>query len=195
MNKNIIVKVVAHTVIPLSDIRPFQGDLKKLSKTNFNKLRGEILEDGFNFAPHLWKCDKWFYILDGHQRIYVLSQLLNQGYNLVTPEGEVLSGIPANLIHAEDINEAKRKVLQSISTYGKVDKQGFDDFTLDIDFQLENFDIPDIKLDISDVKEEKDLDIDLDDKEYNVLIELTDETEQSALYEELKERGFQCKLI
>jgi len=146
----ILVNVKAHKYLNIDILKPFQGDLKKLDEINFNKLRGEIIDDGFNFAPHVWKCDKHWYILDGHQRIHVLSQILKEGYELVDKQDNQLEGVPVNVVDAEDINSAKRKVLQAVSQYGKIDNDGFRDFTVDIDFDLSAYDFPDFNAAIID---------------------------------------------
>ena len=83
-------KVKAHIEIPAEQLFAFQGDLKKLSEENFNKLRGKILNSGFNFAPHVFKTDNGYFILDGHQRIHVLKQLIKQGYQLCDSKGNLL---------------------------------------------------------------------------------------------------------
>jgi len=139
----IVFKVRAHVEIPTSQIMPFQGDLKTLSDENFNKLRTEILEDGFNFSPHVWATDKGYFILDGHQRIHVLKQLEKQGYTFVSTDGKPISGVPCNTVEASSIEDAKRKVLQAVSQYGKLDDEGFLDFTDGLDLDFSNYDFPD----------------------------------------------------
>ena len=139
----IVFKVRAHVEIPTSQLMPFQGDLKTLSGENFNKLRSEILDDGFNFSPHVWPADKGYFILDGHQRIHVLKQLEKQGYTFVSTDGKPLSGVPCNTVEASDIEDAKRKVLQAVSQYGKLDDEGFLDFTDGLDLDFSNYDFPD----------------------------------------------------
>lgn len=148
-DKTIKFKVKAHKYVPLDDLKPFQGELKKLSDENHSKLRKQILESGFNFSPHIWEYGGHNYILDGHQRLFVLKQLKKEGYEV--------GDIPVNVVEANDFNDAKKKVLQAVSQYGKVDPDGFEDFTADVDFDLSDFDIPGFETP----------DIDLDEKEGN----------------------------
>lgn len=160
-------KVKAHINIPVDQLKPFQGELKKLSEENFNKLRNEIIEDGFNFAPHVWKTDGGYFILDGHQRIYVLSQLKKQGYQV--------GDVPCNIVEADSIEDAKRKVLQAVSQYGKLTNEGYLEFTHDLDLDFTNFDLPDFTppdlpdLETDSEQNEKDDDIpEVDDNPYGV---------------------------
>jgi DNA modification methylase len=138
MNNTIVFKVKAFTSISLDKLMPFQGDLKKLSDKNFNRLRQEILEDGFNFAPHVWKSSDGYFILDGHQRIHVLKQLAKQGV--------VVGEVPCNLVEADTIEDAKRKVLQAVSQYGKLTNDGFLEFTEGLELDFKNFDFPDFTM-------------------------------------------------
>jgi hypothetical protein len=57
---------------------PPTGDLKSLSKENYEKLRHEILELGFSFPVNVWldSNDGLYYIIDGHQRTRVVKQMI-----------------------------------------------------------------------------------------------------------------------
>ena len=182
-------KVKAHVNIPLEDLKPFQGDLKKLSEENFNKLRNEILDDGFNFAFHVWKSDKCYFILDGHQRHYVLTQLKKQGYNI--------NLVPCNIVEAESIEDAKRKVLQAVSQYGKLTNEGYIGFVDGLDLDFTNFDLPDFtppELPGTDEFEfnpkEKS---DSDTQDFTLRITCENDIEQEELFQELNERGYKVK--
>ncbi len=135
----------------LDSLEPFQGELKKLSDENFNKLRGKILASGFNFTPSIWKQGDKQWILDGHQRIHVLKQLVKQGYDLER-KGILLNGqIPVCYVDAHSFEEAKDMVLQAVSQYGKIDRDGFLDFTEELDIDMEQFDFPDFQLPSTDI--------------------------------------------
>ena len=192
---NIICKVKAHTNIPIDQLIAFQGDLKKLSDENFNKLRTKILESGFNFAPHTWKTDKGYFILDGHQRIHVLKQLIKQGYEMRDTDGDILEGVPCNIVEADSIEDAKDKVLQAVSQYGKLTEEGFLDFTADLDLDFTQFDLPDFqlpKLDDDfefDPKEKSDNDT----QDFTLRITCDNDIDQEELFNELNERGYKVK--
>jgi len=160
------INVAGHISIAIGNIIPFQGDLKKLSQDNHDKLKAEILADGFNFSPHVWNHNDKYYILDGHQRISVMKKLKKDGYSFQAPDGKLSDEIPCNIVIAKDVNSAKRKVLQSVSQYGRLDADGFREFTEDIDFKLDDFDFLDFEmpdLGTESIKPEKiDLDLDTD---------------------------------
>ena len=181
-------KVKAHINIPLNQLQPFQGELKKLSEENFNKLRNEIIEDGFNFSPHVWKTEGGYFILDGHQRIYVLSQLKKQGYQV--------GDVPCNIVEAESIEDAKRKVLQAVSQYGKLTNEGYLEFTHDLDLDFTNFDLPDFTIpdlpnDEFDFNPKEKSDNDTQD--FTLRITCDNDIDQEELFNELNDRGYKVK--
>ena len=132
--------------LPLSDIQEIQGELKSLSKIDFEKLKKEILTTGFAFAPHVWKNqeDGKHYITDGHQRLRVVR-------HLVEKEEYTCPEIPVSFVEAKDIQEAKRRVLQATSAYGKMTEESLHEFieTAQFDFLdiKESFDLPSIDFD------------------------------------------------
>jgi len=122
--------------IDVSDLVPLQGELKKLDDIRFNKLRNSLIEKGFRFTLHAWESGNVNYILDGHQRVHVLQQLQKQGYEI--PK------LTVNFVNAKDFNEAKELILYAVSQYGKIDKDGFEDFTDGLDLDFGKFDLPDM---------------------------------------------------
>jgi len=130
--------------LALKDINNLQGDLKELRPENEAKLTNEILETGFSFAPHVWhdKVQNKYFLIDGHQRILVLKKLIADGY--------ICGDIPVVIVQAASAEEAKRRVLQSVSQYGVVTNQGLYNFVIDanidIDSLVASFNIPEIDL-------------------------------------------------
>lgn len=111
-----MVKIRIKELVKLSleKIKPFQGGLKELSRENYEKLRNEIKNTGYNFAMHVWKDpkDKLYKLLDGHQRYRVLTE--------IQKEGEKIPELPCVVVDAPSYKEAKRMVLQGTSQYGKI---------------------------------------------------------------------------
>lgn len=130
--------------MPINDLNDFQGDLKTLSEEAYDKLSREIIETGFGFAPHIWlnETDNKYYLIDGHQRIKTLKRLRDNGY--VVPE------VPVVKVSASTIEDAKKKVLQAISQYGKLTYDGLAQFSIDSGITFEDlsyrFDLPEIDL-------------------------------------------------
>jgi len=134
-------------LIDVNDLEPLQGELKKLTDENFNKLRKSILEKGFKLVLHVWKNGGVNYLIDGHQRAHVLKQLKKQGIDV--PK------IPCAIIEAENYSQAKETVLLAVSQYGKIDKDGFEEFISGEDFNLDDFDFPNIDDDFFDIDSDK----------------------------------------
>jgi DNA modification methylase len=118
---------------PIKDLANFQGNLKSLSKPEYEKLKASILKHGFFVPVFQWEGK----ILDGHQRLFVVH---NEGWEL---DGDV----PIVDIEAKDEAEAAEKVLLLSSTYGKVEPQGVYEFTEKYGLDLEMIDLPDFNFD------------------------------------------------
>lgn len=105
--------------LALSLLTPMQGELKTLSDENYEKLKKEILVDGFSYPIAVWenKDDGIIYILDGHQRYHVLEKMKKEGYQI--PQ------IPVVFVVASDYQQAKRKLLAAASQYGNYNHEGF----------------------------------------------------------------------
>lgn len=140
--------------MPLSSLLEFQGNLKTLHDAEAKKLRSSILKHGFAFPVFVWGA----HILDGHQRLFVLRQLIDEGYRI--------DDIPVVEIKAKDRSEAAEKLLLLNSRFGEITDAGLLDFIesfeLDLsslELNLENIDIDDIeslenKTQLRDIPEE-----------------------------------------
>jgi hypothetical protein len=107
----------------ITDLEAFQGDLKKLTKDNYQKLKKLILKLGYSEPISVWKSDGKNYILNGHQRLRTLLQMQAEGY-IVPP-------VPVNLVEAASRKEAKEKVLAMTSQFGDLDEDGLYEFATD----------------------------------------------------------------
>ena len=104
-NKMIEISAQGAGTLPLTAFENFQGDLKRLEREQYEKLRKNILELGFSFPVHVWANDGQNYIIDGHQRLTALKLMLeNKGWQV--PD------LPVVYVNAKDRQEAKRKVWQ-----------------------------------------------------------------------------------
>lgn len=135
------IKIACQTkdFLNLNEIEPFQKNLKSLSDKDFKALRHEILETGFAFPVYVWKSpEETNFCLGGHQRLRVLKQLSDEGYEV---------SVPVVYIQADTLKQAKRRILQDASQYGKVEKQGLYEFAIENEFDpgdLANFKLPEI---------------------------------------------------
>lgn len=139
--RKIEITVSGNKTLPLESLEPFQGSLKHLEKDEYEKLRKNLIEFGFSFVVHVWENEGKFHIIDGHQRIFTLSQMKKV-------EGWVIPDIPVALVSAKSFGEAKRKVLAAASQYGKVSKGSLELYLKENDIPYDelvsNFSFPEV---------------------------------------------------
>lgn len=149
MEKTVKINVEKDLVyLDINDILPFQGELKDLSKENYNRLRASILDVGYIQPINVWKNpkDNLYYTEDGHQRIRVLKEMRStEKYNI--PK------IPCSVIIAPSEHVAKRIILYLVSQFGTISSQGLYEFQIANnimpetlgDFKLPDFDVEKFK--------------------------------------------------
>lgn len=115
-DKQINVECHGATILRLGQLQEFQGELKDLSQTNYERLKKSILENGFSFVFHVWKEGDKYFILDGHQRYRTLKEMQREGFTIPP--------LPVAWVQAKSYREAKRKLLAGASQYGEVTSQG-----------------------------------------------------------------------
>lgn len=119
----------------------FQGNLKNLSKENYERLKAQILKSGFAEPFSAWRDQIGnLQLLNGHQRSRTLKTMREEGYKI--PEQ-----FPVNIIDAPDLKSAKELVLSLTSQFGEMTLEGLDEFTVDIpDFNPDDFRFPELNL-------------------------------------------------
>ena len=143
--KKIRIECEGVGTLALSMMNPLQGDLKTLSKENYEKLKHLILTEGFSFPFNLWENpdDAQFYILDGHQRKFTLEKMRDE-------EGYSVPELPFNWVKAPTLEGAKRKLLAAASQFGTVNKAGVLEFLSDMSITAEDilasFNMPEVSL-------------------------------------------------
>lgn len=105
--------------VPVTALEPFQGNLKELTAREYNKLKKSLQENGVIVPFFVWQ--ETGKLLDGHQRQRVF---MREGWHV---------DVPVVYISADDVQDAKRKLLVISSQYGKVTQDGWDEFTFDLD--------------------------------------------------------------
>lgn len=133
--------VVELKLLPHDVLKPIQGALKDLTKENFERMKGQMLDLGFSEPFTVWLRDGEYNIINGHQRALVIGELIKEGYDVPL--------LPCVIIRAKDETEARKKVLALTSQYGQITDQGLYEFmsTSQIDFKYieNNFYFPEIK--------------------------------------------------
>ena len=124
MEKAIEVKCTGTELVKLNKLKEFQEGIKSLSPENKEKLKCSIMKYGIIAPFFVWKNSRKKYLLDGHQRILVLRELINTGY--------IVPDVPVIYVQAETEQEAKEKLLQITSQYGDFELKQLDLFLEDI---------------------------------------------------------------
>lgn len=115
-------------LVKISELKPLQGELKKLSDDNYKKLKASIEKHGFIVPIFTWNG----FIMDGHGRQKVM---LGEGWDIEVPVVEV---------EADNELEAKEKLLKITSQYQEIDIDGLDSFFPDWGELGVNFDAIDL---------------------------------------------------
>jgi len=126
--------------IPISELTPFQGDLKSLSDENYEKLKKEILELGFSEPISVWMKGGKALTLNGHQRARTLQRMADEGYKI--------PAIPISQVEASSEKQAKLKVLALTSQYGEMTAESLslflDEADINLDEAMESFRFPEV---------------------------------------------------
>lgn len=107
----------------LTEMTPFQDELKKRGAKDIAALATTIKEDGLLTPFMLWEHEDKKYILDGHGRREALVQLALNDPTIIEQK------FPAVIIKAETREDAIKAVLQISSSYGRINKVGAIKFT------------------------------------------------------------------
>ena len=144
MSQTVSIKCKGSRTLPVSSLKPFQGNLKTLTEANYVKLKGLIQSQGFSFPVFVWhdKDNNVNYLLDGHQRVRTLEKMISEGFQV--------GDIPVADVQASTFKEAKKKLLAAASQFGEVDQQGLYEFVVENDFEPdfleENYSFPQVDL-------------------------------------------------
>ena len=126
-DNKIQVKAKGHTFLPIDRLIEFQGNLKRLTQQNREKLIASILEKGFIAPIFVWDEAGEYRLLDGHQRLKTLLWMRQQGWDIPM--------LPVDIIEADDEQDAKKKLLAITSQYGEFTVEGYAEFINDIEVE------------------------------------------------------------
>lgn len=139
--KTIRIAVSGAQTLPLDALEPFQGDLKHIEKTEYEKLRKLLIEMGYSLLIHVWPHEGRHFLIDGHQRVSTLKQLRDV-------EGFEIPALPVALVEASSLHEAKMKVLAASSPAGKMTTESLAKYAVENGIKFEevvaNFTFPDV---------------------------------------------------
>ena len=137
--KEIQIKCKGNRYLNYKEFKNFQGNLKTLTKDRMEKLKKEIIKLGWIAPVFVWNKTE---ILDGHQRLFTLNEMLKEGYNI--------DNIPIIDIDAKNKTEAAKILLALNSRYGQITDEGLYEFmnlTGLKEEDLQEIELPDIDID------------------------------------------------
>lgn len=110
----------------ITDMTPFQGNLKKRTEQDINELKDSLINEGLLMPFAVWQHDGKNFLLDGHGRRQAILSLIDQDPSLLQVQWPVVK------IEAATEDDARKALLQITSSYGKITKQGVKQFTVSI---------------------------------------------------------------
>jgi hypothetical protein len=131
---NIRIECRSADLLPLDAIEEFQGNLKKRSKADIEKIITSITKYGFSFPFFVWNGDGHNRCLDGHGRIQALAEMRRRGENLPL--------FPVSYVEAKDEAEAKQKLLRLNSQYGTMSVDSVLEFMGGLEIDSEELALP-----------------------------------------------------
>ncbi len=138
-DKIIRIKCDYTELLQANKFEEFQGDLKTHKPQERRKLKDEIKQLGWTAPVYLWfdlsKDEKTAKILDGHQRIGAVTELIEEGWVVMDKDGN--EGIPVIYIMAETEQEAADILLGYNTSFAKITTDGLVAFASRHDIDLE----------------------------------------------------------
>ncbi len=186
----------AADTLPLDAIEEFQGNLKKRSKKDIDKIIRSIVEYGFSFPFFVWQGEGHNYCLDGHGRILALAEMRRRGTDLPM--------FPVSYIDAVDEVEAKQKLLRLNSQYGQMTLDSVMEFADGMELNGDELELSDGG--IMEIQDKKKLDLDfttdggtmkdaLDHFDMTLTFEKEHEEIIKALEEKIGKQGIEAYII
>lgn len=112
--------------LKLTEMQFFQGNLKKRTQKEIDELKASLTTEGLMMPFAVWKHEDKNLLLDGHGRKAALMQLIDQDTDILSADWPVV------FVQADSEDAARKALLQITSSYGKITKQGYKQFTVSI---------------------------------------------------------------
>lgn len=177
--------------LSLDELTEFQGNLKKRTKADIEKIKNLIIKYGFSFPFFVWKSKGKNFTLDGHGRILALRELRET-------EKDFPEAFPVVYVNAKNEAEAKKKVLSASSTFGKMTSESVIEFAGSI--ELSEFSLSgceDMEFSTSDDAERKPkMESSFNyHEQFGVIVVCESEAHQEKIYERLRAEGLNVKVV
>ena len=169
--------------VPLDSLKAYDGNAKKHDSDNIDAIANSISEFGFRNPILAWHNEDGVpEIVAGHGRAAAAKKLR-------------MEQVP--VIFVDDLTDAQRRMLTLADNQTTL-MTGWDDQTLqeELDALSDLFDVDDLGFDFKEIAgDEVEPDMDIDIPESNSLVvQCADEEQCQTLFEELKGRGFNCRV-
>lgn len=112
------VKCTGTGTLKLSELTPFQDDLKKRTSKNIGELKESLTKDGLLMPFAVWQSKGKHFLLDGHGRLQALLELSEADSELASFDWPVIT------VTANSEEQARKSLLQITSSYGHITKDG-----------------------------------------------------------------------
>lgn len=112
--------------LKLTDMVPFQGNLKKRTDNDIKELVESLKTEGLMMPFAIWKHSDKNYLLDGHGRKEAFIRMA------VTEPDLLSTDWPVVYIEADTEDDARKALLQITSSYGRITKSGYKQFCVSI---------------------------------------------------------------
>jgi hypothetical protein len=176
-------------VLPLDAIEDFQGNLKKRTKADIQKIITSIEKYDFSFPFFVWNGDGHNRCIDGHGRLQALAEMRRRG--------AILPLFPVSYIEAKSEDEARQKLLRLNSQYGAMSIDSILEFMGGLEIASDEISLPSGTLEIG-VTNSGPIENENKEESYHEKIELvitvSGDAEAQTLYAEFIDRGLQCRI-
>ena len=127
--KEIKIRCQGADNLSLESIKLFEGNPKRISREDLERLIGIITELHFVVPFHVWKKSETENILlDGHQRIAAIEEMGLRGFKMPKE-------YPVTYIEADNLKQAKKTLGAISSQYGAYEKKMLKEFFADVEVQ------------------------------------------------------------
>ncbi|GHU83523.1 hypothetical protein FACS189468_8690 [Spirochaetia bacterium] len=109
-------------------IKPLQGNYKKRTPEQVEKLCNLIIKRGIRFPSFITKIGDEVWAIDTHGRLLAYEELEKRDY--------IIPPVPVVYINSKSKKEAKQLLLECDSRYGTASQEGFDEFVDDLDISV-----------------------------------------------------------
>ena len=127
------IKCDTNEYIDIDNLSYFGKDIKVRNGYDIKRMKQSIEKSGFICPLFIWRNGATDILLDGKTRVLALLELEKDGWDI--------GQIPVVYVEAKNETEAKEKVLQVNSRYGKITEASFDFFVKDANLNKTDFNI------------------------------------------------------